>query len=149
MLDRPDKPSWTRLFSFRERAGRREYWRLLGLTVLAGIGISALALVPGGQIIGLPLSLAANVVQWAVIARRLHDLGRSGWWQVPATALGMAAAVNILSMGPEGIEKNAGMAGAMLLSMTLYFLFLAVVGAVRGEPVANRWGEPPAQAPRA
>lgn len=148
MVNRPDKPSWTRLFSFRGRAGRGEYWRLLGLSVLAGVGISALALVPGGQVIGVPLSLAANVVQWAVIARRLHDLGRSGWWQVPATALGMAAAVNILSMGPEGIEKNTGMASAMLLSMTLYFAFLGVMGAVRGDPGANRWGEPPAGAPR-
>lgn len=135
---------WKTLFSFRGRAGRREYWRLLGFTVLVGMSLSVLALVPGGQILGIPLSLAANVVQWAIIARRLHDLGRSGWWQVPATALGMAAAVNILGMGPKGIEAEQGVATAMLLAMLLYFTFLGVIGGVRGDPGPNRFGEAPA-----
>jgi len=135
---------WKAWFSFSGRAGRRQYW--LTLMVLIGIsfGLSGLGMIPGGQIIAMPLSLPANVAQWALVARRLHDLGRSGWWQVPAMALGMAAVLQVVSMGQSGIEARPDIAAAMLGAMFLSMAFVVVIGLVRGDPDQNRWGPPPA-----
>ncbi|ACG79108.1 conserved hypothetical protein [Phenylobacterium zucineum HLK1] len=132
------------LFSFRGRASRREFWKVLAATIVLGWGLSLVAAAPGAQVVAIPFSFAVNLAQWAVIARRLHDLGRSGWWQIPATALGVAGAVRMMTMGPSGIEADPGLATAMMGAMALYFAFIVVVGATRGSDQPNRWGPPPA-----
>jgi len=139
-----DKFDLRTLFSFRGRAGRREFWRLMLALIALSFGLSLLGAVPGGQIIGIPFSLAGNIAQWAVVARRLHDLGRSGWWQVPAMALGAAALVRAVQLGPAAVEANPGLAGALLGAMLLSMAFLVVIGVVRGDPGPNRFGQPPA-----
>lgn len=135
---------WKAWFSFSGRAARRQYWRTLLLLIGVSFALSALGVIPGGQIIAMPFSLAANIAQWALVARRLHDLGRSGWWQVPAMALGMAAVLQVVSMGQSGIEARPDIAAAMLGAMFLSMAFVVVIGVVRGDPGPNRWGPPPA-----
>lgn len=135
---------WKAWFSFRGRATRRQYWRALLVLITISFALSLLGMIPAGQLIALPFSIAANVAQWAVVTRRLHDLGRSGWWQVPAMALGMAAVLQVVSLGPDGVETNPGMATAMLGAMILSLAFVVVIGLVRGDPGRNRFGDPPA-----
>lgn len=74
-----------RLFSFRGRAGRLEFW-LLGIPITAAIwgvlfAFSTLEdslVVQAAVLFGLlPVGLAANL---ALGTRRLHDRGRSGLW---------------------------------------------------------------------
>jgi len=63
-------------FSFRGRAGRWEYGRLvIGGSIIAAIWSST----PGG---GLVSSLMVAIVVAAVTARRLHDLSWTGWLQL-------------------------------------------------------------------
>lgn len=78
---------------FRGRAGRPEYWYwVLAISVafvMAWI-IEGLILAPmlgfetfapeAGQPLSLLLSLATIAPSLAVAVRRLHDIGRSGWW---------------------------------------------------------------------
>ena len=60
---------------FDGRASRSEYWWFYLFTVL----ITAAADMLGGTV-GNLVSLAFFLPGLALVARRLHDTGRSGWW---------------------------------------------------------------------
>lgn len=69
--------------NFTDRATRTQYWMfsLVYIAIIIVITIIEATLgIPG--IIGLVFSLAMIVPMFAYGARRLHDMGRSGWWQL-------------------------------------------------------------------
>jgi uncharacterized membrane protein YhaH (DUF805 family) len=75
---------------FNGRARRSEYWFFILFTAIVGAVAGALDALFGlrsgvytgtGPIQGI-LQLALLVPTLAVGARRLHDTGRSGWWQL-------------------------------------------------------------------
>jgi len=72
---------------FAGRARRREYWGFVGVEVLLVIVLSAVDWASGTYSTSLEggllssLYLLATLVPWlAVTVRRLHDIGRTGWW---------------------------------------------------------------------
>ncbi|MSQ30344.1 MAG: DUF805 domain-containing protein [Dehalococcoidia bacterium] len=70
---------------FTGRGGRSEfwYWELFALLVQIVISIAAMAIaVPSLTYLGSLFSLATLVPQIAVGARRMHDVGKSGWFQI-------------------------------------------------------------------
>jgi uncharacterized membrane protein YhaH (DUF805 family) len=77
-----------RYFDFRGRSTRAEFWWWILFTMIVVIGLS-LADVSlgtydqekGGLLSGL-FRLATLIPSVAVGARRLHDINRSGWWQL-------------------------------------------------------------------
>ena len=75
-------------FNFEGRARRKEYWMFVLVNLIVGIvrGIVDSVLhtrtTSGIGIVGSLYSLAVLVPSIAVGARRLHDIGRSGWWQL-------------------------------------------------------------------
>ena len=95
---------------FDGRAIRSEFWFFWLFGFL--IGIAANLVDPRGGVAGL-ISLALLVPSLAVGARRLHDTGRSGWWQL------------------------------LVFLPIIGWIVLIVWWATRGEPVANRYGPPP------
>ena len=60
---------------FDGRASRSEYWWFYLFTVLAGLAAEII-----GETVGVLLSLFLLLPSFALAARRLHDVGRSGWW---------------------------------------------------------------------
>lgn len=62
---------------FEGRAGRAEYWWFLLFVVLAGAAATLVA-----EVLGAVVLLALLLPLLAAGARRLHDTGRSGWWQL-------------------------------------------------------------------
>ena len=114
------------LFSFRGRIGRGQYWtgQLLSVVIPA---IAAAAVVgffellfPGSPDkslyggLGLLACLGLSLfIQFAVMAKRCHDLGKSGVW----TVLAFVPLLNLVWM-------------------------VAGLGIPEGQPEDNRWGPP-------
>jgi uncharacterized membrane protein YhaH (DUF805 family) len=113
------------------RGNRKEYW--LFVIVAVGLGVAADFLLnrSGGVGVG-------GVVFVAQI-RRLHDLGRSGWWAVGLQAGTLGLGVALVALGHS--EQQAPiLVGAATL------LIVVVLGLPRGTPHANRFGPPPGKA---
>ncbi len=83
---------WSNYATFRGRARRSEYWFIQLFLLLTNLAAAAIDLVlmdfdidqfmanGGGGIVGLVWILATVVPLLAVLVRRLHDTGRTGWW---------------------------------------------------------------------
>ena len=128
---------------FSGRASRPEYWWFLVPTLLAGVmgGLPMLALVVPGL---------------AVTVRRLHDVGRSGWWALLPWALGVpfwiVVVVGVMTLSGDvarpWLSGGLGMAllygGAALVAacslLLLYWLTRP------GTPGPNIHGPDPAEA---
>lgn len=73
-------------FVFNERSRRKEYWLFALFIFIAGTVLSiaevalGLEITEGVGILTLIFSLLILVPSISVTIRRLHDIGRSGWW---------------------------------------------------------------------
>jgi uncharacterized membrane protein YhaH (DUF805 family) len=68
--------------TFSGRARRSEYWFWTLTVVILSIIGAILDAITGGYIFQVVIALATLIPSIAVAARRLHDTGRSGWWQL-------------------------------------------------------------------
>ena len=83
---------WKKYATFTGRARRSEYWFITLFLFLTNLAAAAIDLVlmqgdvdrfianGGGGIVGLSWILVTIVPALAVLVRRLHDTGKSGWW---------------------------------------------------------------------
>ena len=67
---------------FSGRARRSEYWYFLSFYVLSLVVAAVIDSVTGVPVLVFIALLALIVPALAVNTRRLHDTGRSGWWQL-------------------------------------------------------------------
>lgn len=69
---------------FEGRATRQEYWMFVLLYIIVGIALGLVAEILGidSDLISGLMSIALLLPSLAIAARRLHDTGRSGWWQL-------------------------------------------------------------------
>lgn len=71
------KSGFSNYVGFSGRASRSAYWYWVLFVVLASIGLSIISETLSGL-----FSLGVLLPGIAVGTRRLHDVGRSGWWQL-------------------------------------------------------------------
>jgi len=71
------KTVFSKYSDFNGRASRPEFWWWMLFVFLASFGIGAVS-----DVLSLLFSLATLIPSIAVTARRLHDIDRSGWWQL-------------------------------------------------------------------
>ena len=62
--------------NFNGRADRPMFWWWVLFTTILGL------LVSGDDTLSLVVNLAVLLPSLSVGARRMHDIGRSGWWQI-------------------------------------------------------------------
>lgn len=77
------KAGFQNYFDFSGRSNRPEFWYFVLFTVLGSVVTSILDLALFGEeamILSALFSLAVLIPSISITVRRLHDIGRSGWW---------------------------------------------------------------------
>jgi len=86
------KSFWSNYATFKGRARRSEYWFIQLFLIITNVAVAAIDLAlmngdvdrfianGGGGIVGLVWIFVTIVPALAVLVRRLHDTGKSGWW---------------------------------------------------------------------
>ena len=142
------KTCFKKYFVIKGRARRSEYWWFMLFNFVAPIPLMILdvLLFDGMAEEVSPLSSLFSLLTFipliTVTARRLHDIDKSGWWQV------LPLAPIILFGVGAGITVAAGMGGAVLMVIgglaTLASIVLLIVWcATDGHKQDNRFGTSP------
>jgi uncharacterized membrane protein YhaH (DUF805 family) len=70
----------TQYATFSGRARRSEYWWFFLAYFIASVVASIIDGILGVMVLGVILGLGLLIPTLAVGVRRLHDIGKSGWW---------------------------------------------------------------------
>jgi uncharacterized membrane protein YhaH (DUF805 family) len=75
------KLAFQRFSDFTGRSRRSEYWYFVLFNMLVAIGLFVVdSLIWGYPILYFLYAIAVIVPSIAVAVRRMHDIGKSGWW---------------------------------------------------------------------
>ena len=87
---------------FTGRASRKEYWIFILVYLIINIVLAVLGL----DFISLIAGLGLLVPSMSIAARRLHDTGRSGWWQLIVLIPVIGIIVLIVFLAQESHGSN-------------------------------------------
>ncbi|MDP3801335.1 MAG: DUF805 domain-containing protein [Phenylobacterium sp.] len=141
------------LFSFEGRLRRSHFWISWVILFFGGFVVGLIPFI--GQLIGLIL-IWPNI---AIQVKRLHDMGKTGWWVLAPFAanivgivlivvtMGMSAVMNAEALEREDPAAVLAMMGPMLGIVGLLILinlgFLLWIGIVDTQPGRNQYGRNP------
>ena len=163
-----------RYADFQGRSRRMEYWMFFLFNILVGIGFGVVTAMLGGgmaamgnptasaaaggaigivALINVIFSLAMLIPSIAVAVRRLHDLGRTGWWLLAPVGFYLIGFVVMLGSGlsalTAGTSGSLGMGvglvagGVLLMVGAVLALVLLVFFFMEGTRGPNRFGPDP------
>ena len=140
----------SRVFSFRGRISRRDYWIAVGLAHLMG-WIGNLVLYLYSDFVGDSLVIAPLILDlvllvlygWllsAALAKRFHDLNLSGWMALGYLLLFLLYSVVLILQRSYDISFSGWVT---LLLLPLYPVLLILQGSIKGTIGPNRYGADP------
>ena len=123
---------------FSGRSTREEYWMFTLIYLVVYIGLSAFAFSLNSDVFSIILtilSFAVIVPSLSITTRRLHDVGRSGWWQL-SPYLGM-----IFTFIGVFQESTLLMISGGIFMLTLFIVLLVFL--VKPSQDENKYGTKP------
>ena len=140
--------------TFSGRASRSEFWWVMFIWILLPVGLAGpielFGLDEFSDIVNWVFLAVFGVPAYAVTARRLHDVNRSGWWQM------MTAPMTIFAFLPQDTvdrllySEAAETTLALFVPLGVFFVVQLILGFVlliwfiqRGTIGHNRYGEDP------
>ncbi|BEU01299.1 membrane protein [Agarivorans sp. OAG1] len=91
---------------FSGRARRKEYWMFILFYFIFGIAANIIDAIIGLPLLSLVLTLGLLIPSISIAARRLHDTGRSGWWQLIALIPLIGAIILLIFLASDSHEDN-------------------------------------------
>jgi uncharacterized membrane protein YhaH (DUF805 family) len=144
------KKGFNNYFVFRGRSTRAEFWwwQLFNVAIqIVGSIVDAVTGLP--SIFGTLLGLALLIPSISLATRRLHDINKSGWWQLLwllPVAIGIIIAL-VSWIADLHDWAFYGTAIAILIVFTLIVVVLLIYLYVRqGDDGSNKYGEDPRKA---
>lgn len=100
---------------FSGRSNRKEFWMFVLVYVIIYIGLSVIDGFFGTILLSTLFSLLVLVPNISITTRRLHDTGRSGWWQLIylVPLIGLIVMIVFLCQESSG-DNEFGMASKAL-----------------------------------
>ena len=93
--------------TFKGRASRSEYWYFVLFNIIFSIALSYVSGVVNLPILYTIYSLALLIPSIAVAVRRMHDVGKSGWFVlIPIYDLILACTQGVKGENEYGTEPN-------------------------------------------
>ena len=107
------KTCWIKYATFSGRASRSEYWFFILFLFLLSIVTAIIDVVVFPDIEWTPISTLASLLtvipSITVAARRLHDVDRSGWWQLLViTIVGIIPLLDWLVNKGDDVDNKHG-----------------------------------------
>lgn len=94
---------------FNGRARRSEFWYFFLFNMIISVALGAVGGIMGLEILGNIYSLAVLVPSIAVGIRRMHDIGKSGWFiLIPIYSIVLAATAGDQGDNEYGPDPKAG-----------------------------------------
>ena len=91
---------------FTGRARRKEYWMFILFYLICYVALVVIDAAIGTFFLAALFSLALFVPTISIAARRLHDTGRSGWWQLIALIPILGGIVLLVFLVQDSHEEN-------------------------------------------
>ena len=92
--------------TFSGRARRKEYWMFYLFYMIFYITLAVIDGVFGTIFLSSIFALALLIPSISIAARRLHDTGRSGWWQLIILIPIIGAIVLIVFLAQDSGDEN-------------------------------------------
>jgi uncharacterized membrane protein YhaH (DUF805 family) len=91
---------------FEGRSRRKEYWMFILFYLIFYVVLSVIDSLIGVPVLSTVFSLALLVPSVSIAARRLHDTGRSGWWQLLVLIPILGALVLLFFLVQDSQDEN-------------------------------------------
>jgi uncharacterized membrane protein YhaH (DUF805 family) len=76
--------AFKQITDFSSRTRRKDYWMFILVYIILYFVLSVIDAMLESMVLGVLFSLVMLVPSISIATRRLHDTGRSGWWQLIA-----------------------------------------------------------------
>ncbi|MFT5849293.1 MAG: uncharacterized membrane protein YhaH (DUF805 family) [Patiriisocius sp.] len=104
-------PIQNKYADFTGRTSRKEYWMFILVYLLIYIPLTIVTEMLGVPLVATLCGLVIVIPSLAIAARRLHDIGRSGWWQLISLIPLLGTIILIVWLATESGEDNQYGAG--------------------------------------